>query len=219
MKWNTKKQLKIAMVSGIDFSKSYRQQTKKLKIDPRHYHKLYHRAKKIASVSGFDDDYSFYVGTYAKYNNGSLDGAWVNVDDFDTYEDFVEYCYKLHSDEIDPEFMIQDINNVPKSMYHEAGLPTEEEFNILKAISDSGNKEAVEAFIDYYGSTSLDEFEDHYQGEFASELDFAYEYIESTYGDLHDIMGDLANYFDYDAYARDLFLDAFTFHNGFVFYM
>ena len=48
-----------------------------------------------------------YVGTYHKYNNGSIDGAWINVTDLDK-EEFLEKCQELHQDEEDPEFMYQD---------------------------------------------------------------------------------------------------------------
>lgn len=35
--------------------------------------------------------------------------------------------------------------------------------------------------------------------------------------DLENIMGNLACYFDYDAYATDLFINDFTFYRGYVF--
>lgn len=49
-----------------------------------------------------------YVGTYAKYNSGSLFGQWIDVSDFDNMEDFLEACRKLHADEKEPEIMFQD---------------------------------------------------------------------------------------------------------------
>jgi hypothetical protein len=48
-------------------------------------------------------------------------------------------------------------------------------------------------------------FEDAYRGEFDSELDYAYEDVESS-GYLNTADDFLANYFDYEAYARDLFM-------------
>lgn len=33
---------------------------------------------------------SVYVGTYAKYNNGSLSGAWLNLSDYSDKEEFYE---------------------------------------------------------------------------------------------------------------------------------
>lgn len=31
-----------------------------------------------------------YVGTIEKYNNGSLDGKWVNLSDFNSLDDFLD---------------------------------------------------------------------------------------------------------------------------------
>ena len=33
-----------------------------------------------------------YVGTYAKYNNGSLSGAWLDLSDYSDKEEFYEAC-------------------------------------------------------------------------------------------------------------------------------
>ena len=40
-----------------------------------------------------------YVGTYGKYNNGSLFGAWLDLSDYSDKEDFYEACRELHKDE------------------------------------------------------------------------------------------------------------------------
>jgi len=69
-----------------------------------------------------------YVGTYAKYNDGSLFGMWVDLVKCGDYDTFMEVCHNLD-----------------------------------------------------------------------------------------DMMGHLASYFDYDAYARDLFIDDFYFTDGYVF--
>lgn len=56
---------------------------------------------------GYDSDTpKIYVGTYSKYNNGSIDGKWITISDYNTYEEFVDACRELHSDESDPEFMV-----------------------------------------------------------------------------------------------------------------
>lgn len=49
-----------------------------------------------------------YVGTYAKYNNGSIFGEWMNLSDYEDLEEFYTACKELHKDEQDPEFMFQD---------------------------------------------------------------------------------------------------------------
>ena len=51
---------------------------------------------------------SVYVGTYGKYNNGSLSGAWLDLSDYSDKKEFYEACRKLHKDEEDAEYMFQD---------------------------------------------------------------------------------------------------------------
>ena len=45
-----------------------------------------------------------YVGTYAKYNNGSLQGEWVELSDFYDLDGFMERCSEIHEDEEEPEY-------------------------------------------------------------------------------------------------------------------
>ena len=56
---------------------------------------------------------SVYVGTYGKYNSGSLDGEWVDLIQFSNKEEFYECCRALHEDEPDAEFMFQDWEYIP----------------------------------------------------------------------------------------------------------
>ena len=63
---------------------------------------------------------SVYVGTYGKYNNGSLFGAWLDLSDYADKEEFYEACRELHKDEEDAEFMFQDWENVPEGLIGES---------------------------------------------------------------------------------------------------
>ena len=63
---------------------------------------------------------SVYVGTYHKYNCGSLKGAWVNLESFDDEDELMEFLHRLHADESDPEFMMQDYMNFPRRFYSES---------------------------------------------------------------------------------------------------
>ena len=40
-----------------------------------------------------------YVGTYAKYNDGSIFGKWLTLSDYADKEEFYEACKELHKDE------------------------------------------------------------------------------------------------------------------------
>ena len=65
---------------------------------------------------------SVYVGTYGKYNSGSLEGEWVDLTQFSNKEDFYEYCRELHEDEPDAEFMFQDWEYIPDGMIGESWI-------------------------------------------------------------------------------------------------
>ena len=66
-----------------------------------------------------------YVGTYGKYNNGSLFGAWLDLSDYSDKEDFYEACRELHKDEEDAEYMFQDWENVPENLIGESWISRE----------------------------------------------------------------------------------------------
>ena len=68
---------------------------------------------------------SVYVGTYAKYNNGSLFGKWVNLTDFTSKDEFIDYCKELHKDEHDPELMFQDWEYFPENTISECSIDDE----------------------------------------------------------------------------------------------
>ncbi len=81
-----------------------------------------------------------YVGTYSKYNSGSLFGQWLDLDDYDTKEDFLEACYELHNDEEDPELMFQDCdceNELEKEFYSESYID-ESYWDYKEALVQSG---------------------------------------------------------------------------------
>lgn len=59
---------------------------------------------------------SVYVGTYRKYNEGSIAGGWISLTECKDYSDFIAKCRQLHKDESDPEFMIQDLEDFPDGL-------------------------------------------------------------------------------------------------------
>lgn len=74
-----------------------------------------------------------YVGTWRKYNNGSIQGAWVDLTQFATYAEFVAKCKAIHKDEFDPEFMIQDFSNFPDGLSANDWLSESEFDDIMTA--------------------------------------------------------------------------------------
>lgn len=159
-----------------------------------------------------------YCGTYRKYNEGSIDGAWLDLASFDNFDEFMEVCRLLHRDEEDPELMFQDYENFPRDWYSESCMD-EETFDKIKEYGelDDDKQEAYRIYIDGgLGEEDIDSFNDAYMGKYDSEEDYAYEIINECYN-IEQMMGGLSSYFDYKAYARDLFIDDYYFDNGHVF--
>lgn len=158
---------------------------------------------------------ALYVGTYAKYNAGFLTGAWVNLQACEDKETFFNVCRALHGDEKYPELMFQDFSGFPRELYSECGGLDElyEYIEILKNVDDP---EALAAFLEYFDFDELCEFEDRFKGAYDSEVDYTYECVENN--NILDKMGKFAPYFDYEAYACDLFINDYVFKSGYVFY-
>ena len=157
------------------------------------------------------DSPALYCGTYGKYNSGNLRGIWVDISTFDDYEDFVNFCYAIHADERDPEIMYQDFENMPDSLYHES--MGEKGFNKIAEyceLCDEYSVEAVDDFLEWDSTEDLDNMHDAYVGVYDSREDFAREIVSDCY-DIENIMGNLSCYFDYEAFARDLFMGDYYF--------
>ena len=157
------------------------------------------------------DSPALYCGTYGKYNSGNFSGMWVNVSTFDDYEDFENFCLAIHADEEDPEIMFQDGENIPDSLCCER-IGGEEFNNIAKycELCDDYSVEAVDDFLEWDSTEDLDNMHDSYVGVYDSREDFAREIVNDCY-DLENMMGNLACYFDYEAFARDLFMGDYYF--------
>lgn len=163
-----------------------------------------------------------YVGTYAKYNEGSLFGKWMDLSDYSDRDEFYEACRQLHIDEADPELMFQDWENIPSSLIGESWL-ADNVFEIIEAILDLNEtqQEAFNVWLDHTGRNVAGEditglislFEDDFQGEYKDEEDYAYDLVEECY----DLPEFAKTYFDYEKFARDLFIGDYWFEDGFVF--
>ncbi|MDV4011862.1 antirestriction protein [Elizabethkingia anophelis] len=163
-----------------------------------------------------------YVGTYGKYNDGSIFGEWLTLSDYADKDEFYDACRELHDDEEDPEFMFQDYENIPNGLIGECWI-SDSIFEVLEALEDmdetrkeafliwcnNGHRKLSEGEID----DLISDFDDDYIGEYKDEEDFAYEQVEQM-----DLPEFAKTYFDYEAYARDLFSSDYWSDGGHVFY-
>ncbi len=76
-----------------------------------------------------------------------------------------------------------------------------------------------DAFVDHFGEgSSAQDCIDAYCGQYESEREYVEQYVDDL-GMLDNIPDFVRNYFDYDAYARDVFInDLVMTDNGHVFY-
>jgi antirestriction protein len=117
-----------------------------------------------------------YVGTYAKYNNGSIQGAWLDLDDYTDAEDFYNACKELHSDEPDPEFMFQDFEGFPKQFYSESGS-VDEIYEYIDFVQKSHlDQDVIDAGLDC--DIAMENIEEAYSGKYSSDKDFAQQFAE-----------------------------------------
>lgn len=144
-----------------------------------------------------------YVGTYGKYNAGSIAGAWLDLEDYSDKDEFHAACAALHSDEADPEYMFQDHEDIPDGMISESHIDAEVwEWLAL----DEDDREMVKVYRDEEDSSaSIEYIQEAYQGTANTESEFA----QQLFDDL-GYLGDenpLVNYVDWDAVVRDLKMD------------
>ena len=145
-----------------------------------------------------------YCGTYAKYNNGSLYGMWIDLSTFETYREFIEFCNRLHANEAEPELMFQDYEHYPEQWYCE-GCMGESTFDKIKAYAELSEekREAYEAYLTYWDEGTLEDFEERYEGKYNSPEDFA-EYLCEECGYFKNLPQWLQCCIDYSAVWRNL---------------
>jgi antirestriction protein len=150
-----------------------------------------------------------YVGTYAKYNAGSLKGKWLDLEDYADADEFAAACAELHADEHDPELMFQDWEGIPEGMIGESHLSAD----VWEWLAmDEDDREVLAMYRAAVDSTAtLEAAQEAYQGNhYSSEQDFAQELAD----DLGIEIGNTwpHNCIDWEQAARDLFMQDYTSH-------
>ncbi|NIF24032.1 antirestriction protein ArdA [Candidatus Pantoea multigeneris] len=156
-----------------------------------------------------------YVGTWHKYNCGSIYGKWFDLLEFDDKESFLAACLALHADEADPELMFQDWEGFPGDKGAECSI----DWDFIEAFREARNNGMEAAFLAWLqtgADGNYQAFESAYLCEAESEEAYAIETVSDN-GLLDSMPSNLRGYFDYEAYARDLFMDGYVFSDGYVF--
>lgn len=164
-----------------------------------------------------------WIGCLACYNEGRLAGEWFNAIDADAIN--IEDVCHFGTDAAEQgheEMWVMDLDETfgwldGECSPHEAQAVAETLESIEAAHDDP---EVVLAWADHmgvrsevirdrYDGSQEREFADAYRGTYDNWMDYVYNYVEDT-AMLHGVDETLANYFDYEAFGRDLRFDHFT---------
>ena len=157
-----------------------------------------------------------YVGTWAKYNSGSLYGKWFDLDDYTSYDDFIDDALEYHKDEEDPELDFQDyeLEDDFDKLFEEH---TREYIDAKEEIERCHEDRGLVATIANHLSWSARETADNikYLGDYASYYSSLEEYF---YDEAANCPDNLRNFIDWKAYAEWLCVDYEVYKDGFLVY-
>ena len=151
-----------------------------------------------------------YITNLGKYNEGELVGQWVNFPCDE--DDFAEVLEEIGIDEHYEEWFVTDYECDIDDVISELGEYTSfDELNgvaeALEAWDDDGL--LAEAVIDIWGADALLETtpDDYMYFEAYDDEDIGY-YLAEELGILDECPDNLRNYFDYEAYGRDIRIES-----------
>lgn len=158
---------------------------------------------------------NIYINTWGNYNEHGADGGeWITLPmDPDELEEKLNNIAAAMNDN-DPEFFINDYEYTCEFDYRDISemeniTDLNEEIERLSNLKE-WEQETYAAAVEYWGAEwvdidELDEYNLH--RDITNEYDLGYYWaVESGCYDL-DSMGSLANYFDYEAFGRDINLE------------
>lgn len=146
-------------------------------------------------------------------------GCWVNLDETTTYDDVKEdliHCGFCDED-YDGDILIADAEYLASAFLGDHGSFDFARFREFAALD--ADADAIMAYIDNYGleGAEPEDFKERYRGEFDSKEDFAQEFFDDIHGKTILEAEQAGLRIDWEATARDLFTDGFTFIDGHVF--
>lgn len=148
--------------------------------------------------------------------------VWLKLADFDNEEQFLNKAHQILGAAKNAELDFVDFSEIGEKMandlkkYYElekefAGLDEIEQQALTAWLDDDNCR-----YDDYFADEIIENFRDAYQGQFDSEREFAEMLADECY--LPELPEIAQRYFDYNAFARDLFInDYMMIGEGFVF--
>lgn len=144
-----------------------------------------------------------YCSTYRKYNNGSLQGMWVDLSTFHDEEDLFEFLYRLHCDEDEPEFMFQDFENFPRKFYSEsAGKELFQGLYEWINLDDEQREIVGEYWDEYDSSADIQDILDRHEYSGDDEEKF-FDVLAEEFMESHRCLEAMQCYFDYKKWYKE----------------
>ena len=145
-----------------------------------------------------------YVACLASYNRGILYGKWIDATDADEIREEIQNMLSESQEPIAEEWAIHD-SEFFSSLCLDKHEDIDQVAEIGALIEEHGA--AFAAYADNMGidHATADGFQDAYCGEWDSEQAYAENLFDELY--LHEVPEHIQPYIDYEAYARDLFIN------------
>jgi antirestriction protein len=162
---------------------------------PRPSRKGYKGARKFMAGGSMETP-RIYVADLEAYNNGRLEGEWLDLADYNDADELMDAIQDVLKKSGGEEYAIHDVEYVPRSMYSE--YMGKRDFEELYEMMDLAKQndlplEVVQEIVSQYSESAVDEF----QGKYDSAEDFAEQLV--------DEMGGLENFSspEYYVYMTD----------------
>lgn len=166
-------------------------------------------------IARYDETASInvWVGNLRKYNEGELSGDWISLPlpvGMDSGDVFTALGINLDTD----EYFIADMETEITGLEYDEYADLDELNDIAETWDalDDYERAAVMARLELIDATFSDALANrddvHIWHDCLDMTDVAYAYIEEC-GILHDVPVELQNYFDYEAFGRDLDLEGY----------
>jgi len=163
----------------------------------------------------------------AAYNEGKLIGEWIDLSEFDSGSEVMAKIQELlqkwseEQGENREEVAIHDYENFGRDLYDE--YMGEEDFDkIIKAYKISEEKgipaDVIASIMREYDPEDIESWiEENYEGEFDSDTDLAYHYVDMMGGVQGLSKNTLEHYFDYESFGEELAMNDYTNFDGHYF--
>lgn len=158
-----------------------------------------------------------YVACLAAYNAGKLHGKWVDATDADEIHEAIAEVLRTSPEPGAEEWAFHDYSGFGEITRELGEYASVERVAEIGALIEQHGEEFLAWASIADGDYNEVRFDEARCGQFDSEKDYAYEFVDSCgWGGLAQIPDELSSYLDWDLIARDLF-DVHSFVNGYVF--